>query len=180
VSGQLHGPTVLPPGERVSGNQWIAGVVGPRTGLDDMENWRYFSLSGLELRLLGRPVGSQSLHRLRYRGSHSALNSWFLAHTIKLKRDITKIFINITTNNKHKHKHKQEHWGYWIKYSIINIIILIIIIYIYLPTAIGLMPGGSVYIKWTNTDKMNKTQITEQTNTQHLKPITQNDIAQII
>jgi hypothetical protein len=40
------------------------------------------------------------------------------------------------------------------------------------------MRGGSVYIKWTNTDKMNKTQTTEQTNLQHLKPITQNDIAQ--
>jgi hypothetical protein len=36
------------------------------------------------------------------------------------------------------------------------------------------MPGGSVYIKRTNTNKMNKTQTTEQTNTQHLKPITQN------
>jgi hypothetical protein len=36
------------------------------------------------------------------------------------------------------------------------------------------MPGGSVYIKLTNTNKMNKTQTTEQTNTQHLKPITQN------
>jgi hypothetical protein len=47
-------------------------------------------------------------------------------------------------------------------------------LHIYLPTAIGLMPDGSVYIKWTNTDKMHKTQTTEQTNTQHLKPITQN------
>jgi hypothetical protein len=33
--------------------------------------------------------------------------------------------------------------------------------FIYLPTAIGLMPGGSVYIKLTNTDKMNKTQTTD-------------------
>jgi hypothetical protein len=34
VSGQLHAPAALPPGERVSGTHWIGGWVGPRAVLD--------------------------------------------------------------------------------------------------------------------------------------------------
>jgi hypothetical protein len=34
VSGQLHAPAALHPGERVPGIHWIGGWVGPRAGLD--------------------------------------------------------------------------------------------------------------------------------------------------
>jgi hypothetical protein len=43
--------------------------VGPRAGLDDVEKRKFLTLPGLELRLLCRPVRSQSLYRLRYPGS---------------------------------------------------------------------------------------------------------------
>jgi hypothetical protein len=42
--------------------------MGPRTGLDDAKR-EILPLSGLELRPFGHPVRSQSLYRLRYRGS---------------------------------------------------------------------------------------------------------------
>jgi hypothetical protein len=44
--------------------------VDPRAGLDDVEKRKFFTLQGLELRLLGRPTRSQSVYRLRYRGSY--------------------------------------------------------------------------------------------------------------
>jgi 2-polyprenyl-6-methoxyphenol hydroxylase-like FAD-dependent oxidoreductase len=59
-------PACFAPGERVPGTHWIGGWVGPRTGLDDMEKWKFFPPPGLELRPLGRPARSQSLYRLRY------------------------------------------------------------------------------------------------------------------
>jgi hypothetical protein len=34
VSGQLHGPSDLPPWERARGAHWIGGWVDPRAGLD--------------------------------------------------------------------------------------------------------------------------------------------------
>jgi hypothetical protein len=34
VSGQLHAPTALPPGERAPGTHWIGGWVGPKAGID--------------------------------------------------------------------------------------------------------------------------------------------------
>jgi hypothetical protein len=40
--------------------------VGPKAGLDDVENRKSLTLPGLELRPLGRPVRSQSLYRLLY------------------------------------------------------------------------------------------------------------------
>jgi hypothetical protein len=50
--------------ERAPSTHWIGGWVGPRAGLEDME-----TLSGLELRPLGRPAYRQWLYRLNYRGS---------------------------------------------------------------------------------------------------------------
>jgi hypothetical protein len=41
----------------------------PRARLDDVEKRKFLTLPGLELRLLGCPVRSQSLYRLRYSGS---------------------------------------------------------------------------------------------------------------
>jgi hypothetical protein len=62
-------PRPLYPRERDPGPHWIGGWVDPRVGLDDMEKWKFLTLSGLELRPLGRPASSQSLYRLRYGGS---------------------------------------------------------------------------------------------------------------
>jgi hypothetical protein len=55
--------------ERASGTPRIGGLVGARAGLDDIEEWKFLTLPGLELRPLGRSALSQSLYRLRYRGS---------------------------------------------------------------------------------------------------------------
>jgi hypothetical protein len=40
-----------------------------RAGLDDLENRKFLTLLGFELRPLRRPARSQSLYRLRYPGS---------------------------------------------------------------------------------------------------------------
>jgi hypothetical protein len=54
-----------------TGIHWIAGWVDPRDGLEDMEKRKFFALSGLELRSLGRPARCQSLYRLSYPGTYS-------------------------------------------------------------------------------------------------------------
>jgi hypothetical protein len=58
-------------GERAPGTHWIGGWVGLRAGLDDVEERKFLTLPGLELRSLGHPARSQSLYRLRYPGSCS-------------------------------------------------------------------------------------------------------------
>jgi hypothetical protein len=68
MSGQLQAPAALPPTERAPGTHWIGGGVGPKAGLDDMEERKFLPILGLELRPLGRPARSQSLYRLRYLG----------------------------------------------------------------------------------------------------------------
>jgi hypothetical protein len=72
VSGQLHAPVALTPGERAPGTHWMGGGVNPRAGLKDVEKKKFLTLPGPELRPLGRPVRSQSLRRLRYPGSFMA------------------------------------------------------------------------------------------------------------
>jgi hypothetical protein len=52
------------------GTHWIGGWVGPRAGLDDVENRKFLTLPGQKLRFLGRPARSHSLYRLSYPGSH--------------------------------------------------------------------------------------------------------------
>jgi hypothetical protein len=52
------------PGEMALGSHWLGGWLGPRTGLEDVEERKYLPLPGLELRPLGRPARSQSLYRL--------------------------------------------------------------------------------------------------------------------
>jgi hypothetical protein len=51
VSGQLHAPAALPPGERAPGTHWIGGWVDLRAGLDDMGKRKFFTLPGFELRV---------------------------------------------------------------------------------------------------------------------------------
>jgi hypothetical protein len=53
-------------GERAPSTHWIGGWVDLRAGLDYVEKRKFLTLSGLELRLLGRPARSQSLYRLHY------------------------------------------------------------------------------------------------------------------
>jgi hypothetical protein len=49
--------------------------VGLRAGLDDLEKRKFLTLSGLELRPLGRPARFQSLYRLSYLGSFKWLGN---------------------------------------------------------------------------------------------------------
>jgi hypothetical protein len=68
MSGQLHAPAALPPGERAPGTHWIGCWVDPRVGLDDVKKRKFLTLPGLELRTPDRSARSQSLYRLRYPG----------------------------------------------------------------------------------------------------------------
>jgi hypothetical protein len=70
VSGQLHAPTL---GERAPSTHWIGGWMGPRAGLDDVENRKYLILPGLTLQHLSCPARSQSLYQLSYTGSTMSL-----------------------------------------------------------------------------------------------------------
>jgi hypothetical protein len=57
--------------------------VGPRAGLDDLENRKFLNLPGFELRSLSRPARSQSLYRL--------------CHHVKLI--LIKMFYNLLNNS---------------------------------------------------------------------------------
>jgi hypothetical protein len=61
-------PSRFTSGERVLGTHWIGGWVDPRAGVDDVEERKFLTLAGLELRPLCRPTRSQSPYRLRYPG----------------------------------------------------------------------------------------------------------------
>jgi hypothetical protein len=52
----------LYPRGKSPGTRWIGGWMDPRAGLDDMEKRKILTLSGLELRPLGRPAPSQMLY----------------------------------------------------------------------------------------------------------------------
>jgi hypothetical protein len=67
MCGQIHGPATLPP-RKDPGTHWIGGWLGPRAGLDGVENRKFLTLPGPEIRPLGRPARSQSLYRLLYPG----------------------------------------------------------------------------------------------------------------
>jgi hypothetical protein len=57
--------------------------VGTRTGLAGAERRKTLFLPGLELRPLGRPVSSQSLHLLRYPGSNIIRSTYFFLIFVK-------------------------------------------------------------------------------------------------
>jgi hypothetical protein len=42
-------------------------------GLDDVENRKFLTIPGLELRPLGRPARGQSIYRLPYSGSYDVI-----------------------------------------------------------------------------------------------------------
>jgi hypothetical protein len=53
-------PGRFTPGERAPGAHWIGGCVDLRAGLDDLENRKFLTLTGLERRPLGRPARSDT------------------------------------------------------------------------------------------------------------------------
>jgi hypothetical protein len=59
-------PGRFTPGERTPGTHWIGVWVDPRAGLDVVEKRIFLTITGLDLRPLGRPASSQSQYRLRY------------------------------------------------------------------------------------------------------------------
>jgi hypothetical protein len=61
---------------------WTGGLMGLTIGLDDVERRQFLILPGLELWPLGRPARSQSLYRLSYPGSCTALRE----NTFLIKR----------------------------------------------------------------------------------------------
>jgi hypothetical protein len=67
-------PCCFTPGEKAPRAHWIGGGVDPRAGMDDVEKRKLFTLPGLELRTLGRPVRSQSLYRLNFLAGSSVMN----------------------------------------------------------------------------------------------------------
>jgi hypothetical protein len=54
-------PCRFTPGERAHFTHLVGGWVNLRAGLDYVEKRKFLTLSGLELRPLGRPASSQSL-----------------------------------------------------------------------------------------------------------------------
>jgi hypothetical protein len=65
----------------ILGTHWITDWVESRVGLDSMEKWEV-TITGIELRTLGHPASSHTLHQLRYTnflGSHTETNSVVLS-----------------------------------------------------------------------------------------------------
>jgi hypothetical protein len=63
VSGQLHAPAALCPGEKTLLTHCTGGWVVPRAGLDtEVRGTILLSLPGIEPRSPGRPVRSQTLY----------------------------------------------------------------------------------------------------------------------
>jgi hypothetical protein len=79
-------PGRFTPGERGLVAHWIGGSVGSKANLDDVDKIRFLTLSGLEIRSLGRPARTQSLYRLRYPGSLLTHNIWKLVYNVKLTK----------------------------------------------------------------------------------------------
>jgi hypothetical protein len=67
-------------GERAPGTHWIGGCVNPETFRDDVEERKFLTLPGLELRFLRRPTHSQLLYRLRYPGFHLRVICFYKEH----------------------------------------------------------------------------------------------------
>jgi hypothetical protein len=90
-------PGRFTPGERAPVIQWIERWVGPRTGFDDVERRKILPLLRLELRSLGRPARSQSLHRLCYprltiilknEGNYISISFWSTRPTYPQSRNM--------------------------------------------------------------------------------------------
>jgi hypothetical protein len=71
VNGQHHAPAALYPRGKDPGTHWTGGWVGPRAGLDAEARRKVLCLCRRSNP--GRPVRSQTLYRLSYRGSCSSI-----------------------------------------------------------------------------------------------------------
>jgi hypothetical protein len=73
--------------------------------LDDMEKEKFLTPPGLELRFIGRPACSQSLYRLRYRGSSAYLDlretGWGGTDRIKLTQNREQRWALVNMLNSH-------------------------------------------------------------------------------
>jgi hypothetical protein len=49
-----------------TGIHWLGGCVCQRTGMNDMEKWKFLSLPGIELWSVDRTTRRQSLYRMHY------------------------------------------------------------------------------------------------------------------
>jgi hypothetical protein len=107
VSGHLHAPATLPPGKS-PGTHWIGDWVGPRTGLDDVENRKFLTLPGLELRPLCRPARRQSLYRLRYPDSRDKYIPDYLSSDVNYTWD-RRQNPGETCHNKYTSSHAEHH-----------------------------------------------------------------------
>jgi hypothetical protein len=50
VSGHLHAPATLPPRKETPATHWIGGWMDSTASLDDLENRKFLTPQGLELR----------------------------------------------------------------------------------------------------------------------------------
>jgi hypothetical protein len=67
--------------------------VGPRAGLDHVEKRKFWTLTGLELRPLGRQARGQSLYRLRYPGSRTTQN--YIPEDRTVQRNVSSEFFMV-------------------------------------------------------------------------------------
>jgi hypothetical protein len=70
--------------ERAPGTHWIGGWVDLRAGLGDVENRKFLTLPGLELRSFCRLARSRSLYRLRYPGSYIQIGNFGIVRCLPL------------------------------------------------------------------------------------------------
>jgi hypothetical protein len=83
VSGQLHAPAALCPGETTFGVHCTGGWVGPRAGLDREARGNILSpLAGNEPRSPGRPASSQALYWLSYAAHLFVLHIHYILQTV--------------------------------------------------------------------------------------------------
>jgi hypothetical protein len=55
---------------------------------EDMDKWKFLTLSGLELRPLGRPARSESLYRLSYPGAVTSYGNLFKCQRVRLRKAV--------------------------------------------------------------------------------------------
>jgi hypothetical protein len=85
---------LYPRGKSPPGTHWIAGCMGPRNGMDDVEKRKFMTLQRLEPRSLRRPARSQSLYRLRlYSKYMKAKVDKNLQHVVAYRSSAVRMFL---------------------------------------------------------------------------------------